>query len=489
LNSTPRSSCSWFPSHSRFCVPAPLALPDYAGIPLDDNPRLGMVPLFRPAQHVSRLTPCTSVKRWGCRSSDLLSAIAAFSVISALMLGAGCDSAPPGESEASECSGLPILAVDQVGSPAGEGAGMPFLVGSEDGVWLSWLQESGNGHHSLLASHLVLESWSAPVEVIRSDNLFVNWADFPIVTPKGDGLWALWLQRGATGGYDYAVEMTGSDDGLDWMAARTLHDDDSPTEHGSLSAISLTGSGNTGFVRLDGRKMVHSDGGWADREMTLRYREVRADGGFGEEVLLDGRTCECCQTDVVQTPDGPAVFYRDRSLEEIRDIYVVRRVEGIWSEPSSVHDDGWEFGGCPVNGPQAAMATETLAVAWFMAAGGLGRVQFAMSEDNGATFGTPLRIDGGDPLGRVELAATGAGDFVVFWLERVGDGDAELRARLVGSSGQIGPHLPLALTSEGRASGFPRAAGDPYGSALVAWTELSGGTPWVRLPSGRADGG
>ena len=43
--------------------------------------------------------------------------------------------------------------------------------------------------------------------------------------------------------------------------------------------------------------------------------------------------------------------YRDRTEAEIRDIAIVRLVDGIWSDPALVSADGWEIAGCPVNGP------------------------------------------------------------------------------------------------------------------------------------------
>ena len=48
---------------------------------------------------------------------------------------------------------------------------------------------------------------------------------------------------------------------------------------------------------------------------------------------------------------GPVAVYRDRSPEEIRDISVVRLVDGVWTEPAPVHADNWMIEGCPVNGP------------------------------------------------------------------------------------------------------------------------------------------
>ena len=75
-----------------------------------------------------------------------------------------------------------------------------------------------------------------------------------------------------------------------------------------------------GLVWLDGRQFAaaEKDDSIA-REMTLRFRQVEVDGTPGIETLVDGRVCDCCQTDAAMTPKGPVVVYRDRTEEEIQD--------------------------------------------------------------------------------------------------------------------------------------------------------------------------
>ena len=75
-----------------------------------------------------------------------------------------------------------------------------------------------------------------------------------------------------------------------------------------------------------------------------------------------------------------------------------------WSGPSIVHADGWRIEGCPVNGPSVAARGAVAVVAWYTAAREEARVWLARSEDGGVTFGDPVRIDEGHPLGRVDVA-------------------------------------------------------------------------------------
>jgi hypothetical protein len=232
-----------------------------------------------------------------------------------------------------------------------------------------------------------------------------------------------------------------------------------------------------GMTWLDGRKFAEGpEGEPPTREMTVRFRRTDAQGRHGPEVLLDARTCDCCQTDAAATAQGPVVVYRDRSEEEIRDIYVTRLTEEGWSKGVAVHDDGWHIEGCPVNGPAVAARGDDVAVAWFTAAGDQPRVYVAFSDDAGATFGSPVRVDSGNPAGRVDLLMREDGSVLVSWLERTGGDGADVRLRRVESTGAVPEDERVVTTSSAeRASGFPRMVEVPWDPdrVLLAWTDVS----------------
>jgi hypothetical protein len=374
------------------------------------------------------------------------------------------------------------LTTEAIPSPAGPNSGEPFVSSDGSGVYLSWLERSGEGHDLRFARFDGI-SWSEPATVVHGDDFFVNWADFPSIRPGPDGtLWAHWLERGPKGGYDYSVRIVHSTDGgATWSEPWTPHEDGTPTEHGFVSA-SFQGD-RMGFAWLDGRKtdpaLIEADPEHV-REMTLRYREVAMGEGAGPEVLLDGRVCDCCQTASTLTDAGPLVVYRNRTEAEIRDIYVTRRVDGTWTEGAPVHDDGWEIGGCPVNGPAVDAVGSSVAVAWFTAPGDVARAKVAFSEDAGATFGDPVVVDDGNPAGRVDLRMLDARRALVTWIERTGGDRAEIRARIVGSDGHAGSSGALTSTTSTRPSGFPRMAPVGDGTLLLAWTDVTGEAPTVR---------
>jgi hypothetical protein len=207
--------------------------------------------------------------------------------------------------------------------------------------------------------------------------------------------------------------------------------------------------------------------------MTLRAAVLDRDGTLHDEALLDPRVCDCCPTDAVRLADGTlVVVYRDRSEEEIRDISVLRRNGGVWSEPMPVHDDNWKIPGCPVNGPAADGRGRKVVVAWFTSdAEDRGHVRAAFSDDGGVTFGAPVPVDDGHPLGRVDCALMNDGTALVSWMEDAGsEGLAMIRLRRVTESG-TGPAVVIAPTSASRGSGFPVMA--RLGSEVfLAWTDL-----------------
>lgn len=323
-----------------------------------------------------------------------------------------------------------------------------------------------------------VRGFGMPRVVVRQNDLFVNWADFPSVVEVPGGGWvAHWLQRGGHGTYDYGIRVaTSPDEGVSWGEPWIPHEDRSPTEHG-FATLWPVGEGRLAAVWLDGRKYVDGTHGPATEEMTLRAREMDSRGRLAAEWELDARVCDCCQTDVAVTAAGPVVVYRDRSLEEVRDIHVVRREEDGWSEPRPVHRDGWVIPGCPVNGPTIDARGDEVAVAWFAAPRDEPRVQIAHSRDGGRTFSEPVRVDDGRPVGRTDVVLAPDGSAVVLWLEEVRNGIGELRLKRAYPDGSLGPSHALATTRSARASGFPQLL--PLGdqTLLAAWTEASEGGP------------
>lgn len=237
---------------------------------------------------------------------------------------------------------------------------------------------------------------------------------------------------------------------------------------------------------LDGRNYDTTDafavGDETDNAMQLRAATLSEETGVSEDLLLDERACTCCQTSAAVAGDGTVILaYRDRTVDEIRDISVVRRVGGNWTDPVPVSGDGWEIAGCPVNGPAIDAEGDAAALAWFTAADGVPAVKVAFSDDRGSSFGAARRIDIGAPAGRVDLLLLADGTALVSWVEMTAVGEALLVCRATSEDGCGRPDA-VTISTAGRTIGFPRIA-MADGQVYIAWTEPS------RDASGRPEGG
>ena len=171
--------------------------------------------------------------------------------------------------------------------------------------------------------------------------------------------------------------------------------------------------------------------------------------------------------DFAVTADGVIVAYRNRSADEIRDVYVSRLVGGRWTEPAPVHNDGWRIDGCPVNGPALSASGRDVAVAWFTAPNDQGHAFVAFSRDSGGAFGAPFRVDDAGALGRVSVELLSDGSAIVSWIE-LADRRATFMTRRIAPGGDRSPAVTVAEITARRSSNYPRMAQGDH-EIVFAW--------------------
>jgi hypothetical protein len=359
--------------------------------------------------------------------------------------------------------------VKMISSPAADSCAEPYLFTDKNGtVYLSWIEKRGR-EAALKFSTLVNDQWSGPVVIASGKNWFVNWADYPVLSADGKGnMLAHFLEKSDTAKFTYDIKLVSSPvSGKTWNAPEILHEDNKKAEHGFVSIVPYK---DQFFVSwLDGRKTAGEAGaGQHDghqREMTIRAALINKDGSKTNEWELDGRACDCCQTSVAITENGPVVVYRDRSEDEIRDMSIVRLVNGKWTDPKIIFPDEWKITGCPVNGPRADAIGNHLAIAWFSMPDKKAQVNLIFSEDGGATFKKPIRIDEGKPIGRVDLVMLDSATAMVSWME-----GSSIKAVKVQADGKKEASIVIASSSDKRSSGFPQMT--KAGNKLFfAWTD------------------
>ena len=381
------------------------------------------------------------------------------------------------ESSVPKTAAEQALVIRATESPATGDSREPELNNTADGrIVLSWVEKLGEKRYALRTALRDQNGWTEPRTVAAGDNWFINWADFPSVVGFADGsLAAHWLVKSGAGTYAYDVNIALSkDSGKTWSKPLVPHLDKTKTEHGFVSLVPLR-DGRLGAIWLDGRNMKdmkddHDEDKPLSVSMTLRYAAIDANGKISEQSELDERVCECCQTSAALSSDGVVAVYRDRSQNEVRDVYAVRQASNAWAKPQAVYADNWEINGCPVNGPAIAAAGRNVVVAWFTGASNKAAVKVAFSEDSGTTFRSPIHIDEGETQGRVDVLLLPDNSALVCWLAGNTEG-GEIKVRRVQPTGVLGPPAVIARTDISRSSGFPRMA--LLGNEVhFAWTEF-----------------
>ena len=359
-------------------------------------------------------------------------------------------------------------------SPAPANSSLSRVVADESGeIYLSWVSQDAE-QATLAFARLTSEGWDAAQVISEGRNWFVNWADFPVLSVDSSGMVAHWLQMSATGTYDYDIRARFyAQDKATWTEARTIHTDGISAEHGFVSMLPLN-DGTTLISWLDGRETVHSEPPGA---MTLRAGIFDKSGANVSEWELDHRVCDCCQTSSAMTENGPIIVYRDRSQQEVRDIYATRLVDGAWALPQAIHNDNWQIAGCPVNGPSVAAMNKRVAVAWFNAKDDVPKIQLVLSTDSGLSFSEPIVVESPNTNGRVDTTILDSGNIIVSWMDTVGE--AKIMLSRYDINGELLSTTEVAGSSPSRRSGFPiiEAVGN---SVYVTWTDIDA-TPQVKV--------
>lgn len=437
----------------------------------------------------------------------------------ALLLGCDSPSEPATQVEVKgaapiqvEAPSVPLIeasaaTIEAISFNSGASSMAPHITsdGADSGaVIVSWIEEGkGEGRHRGGTLHWLRIDEKATVleqgQLAEDPDMFINWADVPVVTRVAGAnaedapLWiATWGRRNKAEGdkraSGYIAMWASSSNGKDWSEAQPLHEETKGPEFGFVSLASV-GGGRVASVWLDSRA---SQGGHGEKSATggmqLRGRILPE----GKELLLDERVCDCCGTALVVAPDSDKLWtvYRDRDADEIRDIMLTswgvdaRDGEGLARERSQVVGTaGWRIEGCPVNGPAAAISAsgEWMALAGFSGAQAA-HVQLSFAELPGVGADkaalTSLILDRSKPIGRMDVAIVGEASALVSWMGAGPDptGDSKLRrsrwlAQVVTREGKQGRAVELVSMANSRASGFPRLM--PLGEQiLLAWTAV-----------------
>jgi hypothetical protein len=311
---------------------------------------------------------------------------------------------------------------------------------------ISFSHNNSNAQPSLVSNNGSLSlTWISSDEDMNAELNFRQFKD-------GDWLNPMTL---AGGSYTYDVflslhNLSGEKVKEDFI----LNTDGFKAEHGFVSIVAKNDEGFL-ITWLDGRNTVEKDMDGNHKPMTIRFAEITNNGEIINEDELDASVCDCCQTSITNTDNGPLVVYRDRSEKEIRDIYVTRNIDDKWEAPTAVHNDGWVIYGCPVNGPKVVSNSNNIAVSWFTVYDGKPRVNLSFSESYGSSFNSPIQINDDNAIGRVDVVFINDKEVLVSYMEE-DDFDTYLRLKKVSTNGQVSKPITIAKIDSGRNTGVPQ---------------------------------
>ena len=337
----------------------------------------------------------------------------------------------------------------------GDNNAQPNLVSSNGTLSLSWISSKRENKASLHFSQFKKGKWIKPQTIANGSDWFVNWADFPAHAINEDLIITSHLKKSDSGTYNYDVilnlkKLSGEKIKENFL----LNTDGVKAEHGFVSIVP---NNNKGFfiTWLDGRNTVEKKLDGHHKPMTIRFAEITNKGDVINESELDAAVCDCCQTSIGMTNNGPIIVYRDRSEKEVRDIYTIRNINGVWEEPNPLHNDGWIINGCPVNGPKVAVNSTNLAIAWFTVVNNNPLVNISFSKTNGDSFGTPFKLNDHDAIGRVDVAFLNNEEVIVSYME-VDDIGTYLRIKKVSVNGKVSKPITISKIDGGRNTGVPQ---------------------------------
>ena len=323
------------------------------------------------------------------------------------------------------------------------------------------------GDKHIVMSEFTGEKWTPKDTVVSSELFFKNWADLPQIYYVGSDTIALsWLEMSGKRTYDYDIKVAMSvDRGKTWSDPVIPHRDGIKGEHGFVSFFKYLGE--TGIIWLDSRAMMNSDHNSSPGGMRLYASTIDPNGNLGPEIMLDDMVCECCPTSAVNTIEGPLIAYRDRSINDVRNIKLAF-VNDTRSQ-YSINEDMWVIPGCPVNGPKMAVNGDKIAIVWYTAPNNEPKVNMAFSQDGGISFGDPIKIDNGYAIGRVDVLWLEKKSVMVSWLEEKSDNGELILKSLNAENGSISFQTSFPINS-GRGSGYPKLA-KTDDQIFITWTK------------------
>jgi len=266
-------------------------------------------------------------------------------------------------------------------------ADSPFItIDQNKNIVLSWVEgKAENTMFYFSVSKDNGKTFSKPKEISPAKGLSPHHESMPKIAFKKDGtIIAVYQRRTPTpkNRFAGAIYYTQSfNEGQTWTNPNYLHTDTTKGIGRSFFDISVLPDGEIGAIWLDGRKR-QPDGS------TLCFSKTSKNSGFGKDIEIGQKTCQCCRTDIfVDNKNIIHVAYRDIINDSIRDIVHLSSNDNgaTFTTPKRISEDNWVIYGCPHTGPTITNSKNGVSFFWFTS-GGLPGVYTTELNEKSNTF-------------------------------------------------------------------------------------------------------
>jgi hypothetical protein len=393
---------------------------------------------------------------------------------------------------------------EAVETPSGvaRGSGDAALLAAPDSgvVYFAWVEGDSSGRRVQFArSNDGGASWSQPVTVSDGpDDVGPPHGEASprLVAGEAGQVALVWSRNVSVPGRKWPASMIrfarSVNAGTSWSAPRTLNDDSTSapgthtfhgvswSERAGLVAAWLDERGGEGFPGH--HHTVGDPTAAVSMESDARiFMTSSADFGasWSANQAVWGGVCPCCRVALAPEPDGGMVAaWRQHFPGDVRDIVVAPLAPGAMA-PERVHEDNWEYPGCPHTGPALAIARDGVRhVVWYTGKPGGAGVYYVRADSAGRATGEPVGLVTGVSVQTAHATVQPLSDGgALVALDVDEKGSRAIRLVRIDARGRIAE----AETLEGSAGGkYPQVAvnGD---SALVAWTGSAAGGSAVRM--------
>ncbi len=298
----------------------------------------------------------------------------------------------------------------------------------EEELYSTWIEENSQGATSLQYAKWKGKKWSRSKQMKHANSRWVtDGIDAPQLAkyPDGEALVTTWMLGSSRWNpYDQDIYIAQSMDGGDtWENPSTPYPNERlvsafyghcrllPLSNDRMLALWLDGR-NTKYKHQGNGRMMPKPGS----KYELRSIEFDKSGRYYESTVLNDQIAGLCPFDITKTEDGVLSVYRDANNE----ISISKYKDGTWSPTKTLTNEHWRATNT-LEAPATDALAKQVAIAWFTKPRNKAQVKIAFSDDNGETFTTPIRIDEGAALGKVDVLWQSEGKALVSWIEEKED--------------------------------------------------------------------